>query len=165
MLTTEAFKLLGLCLLSGGITFFGISKSESLNACIKTRKAVEELLYAVESGIKYGGQGKQSIYNGFESNVLQGCGFLAAIKSGECETKCVKEYLKELDKDDSEALCSYFTLLGKSYSSKQEAEKCKAFAEEFARKGVLKEKNLISKSQLYKKLGLICAIMSVIIFI
>ncbi len=162
---TPIIKIIGLCLLSSGITVFGINKSAQLNMAVKKRKAVEELLFAIENGIRYGSIEKKRIYRSFENDILNECGFLEQLKNGKDEKECITLYLTELDKADQNALISFFESFGKSSSAEKEFNLCKSFIEEYKRIGTEKEKALISKSILYKKLGLICALMSVILLI
>lgn len=158
-------KYIGIALLSSCVALYGNMKSQQVKEAMSIRNSIIKLLHTIQSSIQYGGTVKSRIYYQFHDENLEKCGLLALLKSTQPDEDSIEKCLCLLEKEERRMLTSFFIQLGKNVSSKSEAQSCQRFINEFERAGEEFEKSRKAKKVLYKKLGIICALVTAVIFV
>ncbi len=158
-------KYIGIALLSSCVALYGNMKSQQVKEAMSIRNSIIKLLHTIQSSIQYGGTVKSRIYYQFHDENLEKCGLLPLLKSAHPDEFSIEKSLSLLEKEERCMLTGFFTQLGKSVSCKNEAEVCRRFINEFECAGEEFEKSRKAKTMLYKKLGIICALVTAVIFI
>ena len=128
------------------------------------RDEFSDFIKHVESCIRYGGTSLERIYCSYSSPLLDKYGFTMGLRNGYTKD-LVKNTLFLLSESEQAKADEFLKSLGKSRYREKETELCSYFCnmfEDMAKK-LLKEDE--TKILLYKKLGLIAALMTAVIFI
>ncbi len=160
-------KYIGIILTSGAISLYGAFASSKVKSAAKHRKALIELLYAIKSGIEYGGVSLDEIFCTFENSTLEKCGFISILRSPspnafenalECENLLISETEKAL-------FCEFAKKCGKSYYTFGEQKLCERYIAlaEAQDKKLCADEN--AKCTLYKRLGVLCGLLFAIILL
>lgn len=158
-------KYLGILAISCAISVFGAIKASEIKHKSEARKEILHFLMHVETGIKYGSSSLAEIYDSFKSDLLDKCGFTNIIRQGPPYTFSVEGSFSELSKEENSYLSEFFTKIGKSYSREEEIKLCRYYISVFELFYEESKKNDKSKAVLYRKLGIICALLAAIILI
>ena len=158
-------KYAGITLLSASIAVFGLIKSSEIKKALTIRKDVMGLLYAMGNALQFGGKSKEGIFKSFNCRTNELKTFLSSMLDGQNEHESVKVHLCSLTDEDKKLLSDFFTNFGKSTKRESELESLRHFNAEFERIGKQAEKEQLGKILLYRKLGIIIALLAAIIFI
>ncbi len=158
-------KYAGITLLSASIAVFGLIKSSEIKKALAIRKDVIGLLYAIENALQFGGKTKDCIFKSFNCNTNELKAFLASMLDGQNVHEYVKVHLCSLTDEDKKLLSDFFINFGKSTKCESELESLRHFIAEFERIGKQTEKEQQGKILLYRKLGIIIALLAAVIFI
>ncbi|MBQ8759472.1 MAG: stage III sporulation protein AB [Clostridia bacterium] len=158
-------KYAGIFILASSLSAYGAHLSSSLKANYILRKEILQLLRDLERSIRYA--------NTPIIEVIRSCRLPALMKSGFCDTFngcdnaeiAINSTLFCLSEKDREMLCAFFKRFGKSVYGEYELKNCNSLIEYFEKNLAESEKEVNTKSLLYKKIGLIVGILSAIIFI
>ena len=158
-------KYVGLVLVCVSIAVFGVVKSEEIKKALALRKSVTELLYSMENAVSGTGKGKLDIYRDFAENSGKLSTFLDQMAKGEDERKCVEKHLSSLCENDRKMLAEFFSDFGKYKDCESQVKMCRYFIKEFERAGQENEKEQRNRILLYRKLGIIFALVTAVIFL
>lgn len=128
------------------------------------REEFSDFIRYIESSIKYGGISLERIYSSYSSPLLDKYGFTVALRKGYTED-LVKNTLFLLSESERTKADEFLRSLGKSRYREKETEHCVCFCAMFEDKAKKLRKEDETKILLYKKLGLIAALMTAVIFI
>ncbi len=158
-------KITGIIILSVGISMYG----SILSLTVKERHIIIcellSLIKAIKNGIKYGSVPLEKIYNSTALPNLEKYGFLNAIKDGTLPCSAVNTHLQMLSHEDRDNLCEFFQQIGKSSSTDAEITLCDRYIILFEQREKDSLKENLEKSVLYKKLGIVAALVAAIIFL
>lgn len=158
-------KYAGIFAIASAIAAFGAIKASSIKQKSEIRKEIIRFISHIESCINFGTAPLCDIYCSFNSELFEKCGFKKLIASGFINQASIKNALSELSKDEIYTLSEFFSNIGTSFSRQEEIRLCKYYLSAFE---TFYEENIKtdnSKASLYKKLGIICALMTAIILI
>ena len=158
-------KYAGLVLVCVSIALFGVVKSEEIKKALILRKNLTQLLYSMENAVSGSGKSKYDIYRDFSESSPMLCSFLSDLAEGKDEKATVEKHLGALSKSDRKMLCDFFSDFGKYKDCESQVKKCRYFINEFERIGQENEKEQRNKMLLYKKLGIIFALATAVIFL
>ena len=158
-------KYAGICLVSVSMSLYGVIKAHEIKKSITLRKNILELLYHIENSIAYSGKRKDSIFKSFSPVPQALQNFLTEICRTDDIYKCVNNHLSILCKNDRQMLTGFFMALGKSTRCEKEAKNCRQFISEFEKSAQNTEKEQLNKITLYRKLGIIFALITAVIFL
>lgn len=158
-------KYIGILILACSISAYGTFLSSSLKATYNLRKDIIQLLKDIERSIKYGNVPIIEAIKSCKHPNLQKSGFCNIFSGCENAEFAINSTLYSLSEKDKEMLSNFFSRLGKSAYGEYELKNCRFFIEYFEKTQADSEKEITSKSLLYKKIGLIIGILSAIIFI
>lgn len=158
-------KYAGICLLSVCMAIYGVIKSADIKKALVLRKSVTQLLHHIENSVTYTGKSKDDIFNNFSTTDTSLSAFLRELCNTDETEKCINRHLDILSKKDKQMLTAFFNGLGKSTRREKEAKYCLLFTEEFERQGIDAEKEQLNKIMLYRKLGIIFALITAVIFL
>ena len=158
-------KYLGIMLISSGVFIFGNAKSSELSHAKKLSSELLDLFRTLERELTFENNSKLEIFSHFSGKLLNECGFIDALKHDTNYKVAINSHLYALDKKEKELLIEFFSEFGKSISRKKEADRCKSFIAEFEQ--AVKQSSILrqNKAILYRKLGIICALMTAVILI
>lgn len=159
------FKYAGIVLVCISIAVFGVVKSEEIKKALALRKSVTELLYEMENAVSSAGKSKLDIYRNFSENSGKLGAFLKDLSSGESEKICVEKHLCSLSENDRRMLADFFSDFGKYKDCESQVKMCRYFIKEFERAGQDSEKEQRNRILLYRKLGIIVALATAVIFL
>ena len=158
-------KYIGVFILSASISAYGSFLSSSIKGSCSLRKEVLQLLKDIERAIKYGNGQIIEIVRNCKSPYLTKCGFCTSIYNTTNAETAIATTLSALSEKDMEMLTDYFSKLGKTAFTELELKNCTYYIDYFEKTQNEYEKEVETKSLLYKKLGLIIGILTAIIFI
>lgn len=158
-------KYIGILILSLSVSAYGALLSKNLCDTHELRKEICSLIKNIEHGIRYGSKPTAEIISACKLKNLEKSGFITALLSGENEGAVIQSHLKMLTDEEKERLTSFFTNLGKSSYRESELDFCREYLEYFENFEKVSEKEVKEKSLLYKKIGIICGILTAIIFL
>ena len=157
-------KYAGIIVISCAISLFGAIKASEVNQKTKLRAEILRLICHIEAGIKYGSFHLSEIFGSFKSDLLEKNGFMTEIRSGCTDTgKIIESTLSALSTEEKTKLSQFFSQLGKSYCREEEISLCKYYISSLKSIYEANEKKDKAKAVLYKKLGIICALLTAII--
>lgn len=158
-------KYIGLLLICFSISVYGAKLSEEIMKKQKAKREVLQLLKVIESGIRYGNVSLKKTLQSFTSPTLEKSGFLEYLRKNGCITEeiCEKAFLT--DGADKAGICNFFEKIGKSTYSEKELLICKEYINRFSDSVSSSEAEAKAKADLYKKLGILTGIATMIIFI
>ena len=158
-------KYAGICILSVSMAIYGVIKSSEIKKSLTLRKSVAELLCYIENNVTYAGKSKNDIYKSFSPSCNQVSSFLIDLSNDGNIRESINKHLDILNKEDRRMLETFFTEFGKSTRREKEAKSCRLFREEFEKQGIDTEKEQMNKILLYRKLGIIFALITAVIFL
>ena len=158
-------KYAGICLLSVCMALYGVIKAHEIKKSIALRKNILELLYHIENSIAYSGKSKDRIFKSFSPVPRALQSFLTEIAITNNVSQCVNNHFSILCKNDRQMLTGFFMALGKSTRCENESKNCRQFISEFEKSGQNTEKEQLDKITLYRKLGIIFALITAVIFL
>ena len=123
-----------------------------------------DFMRQVENGIKYGGMSLEKIFGSYSSPLLDKKGFTAALRLGN-HPGIVSSTLPMLSENEKTMAEDFLSSLGKSRYRERETELCSGFIALFSEKAKAFQKEDETKILLYKKLGLLAALLTAVIFI
>ncbi len=160
-------KYIGIILTSGAISMCGAFASCKIKSTSYQRKGLIELLYAIKSGIEYGGTALEEIYSHFENTALEKCGFIGILRQGQSNAlenalNCTGLLLSDSDK----ALFFEFAKkCGKGFYAGNEKQLCSRYIAlcELLDKKCSADEN--TKCMLYRRLGILCGLLFAVILL
>ena len=158
-------NFLGIIFLCSSVCCLGVILGEKQKNASKLTEEILDLAGNITRNIKYEKKPLYYIYTTYSSPMLENRGFLQDLRQGNNIEQSVNNNLYELTKAQREDIISFFNGIGKSTHSKNELEKCNLYLEIFKEQNAAVQKEAKTKSLLYKKLGIIFAIMLAIILI
>lgn len=158
-------KYLGIILISSGVFIYGNLKSSELSYAKKLSFELLDFLRTLERELTFENYSKHEIFRQFSGKTLNECGFIDALMFGTDSTDAVNAHLGALDKNEKEILIDFFKEFGKSISRKKEADRCRSFEATFEQAVKQAGNHRQNKALLYRKLGIICALMTAVILI
>ena len=158
-------KILGLILVSGAVSAYGAYLSSQIRTANILRTEISDFLKHLYNGVKYTATSRERLFSGFSAKNLEKCGFLNILRLKNFSKQDFDESLYLLTAEEKNRLYDFFTNFGRSGFCDKEALFCLEYREYFDdRIKSLKNQDDI-RSVLYKKLGIIAALLTAIIFI
>lgn len=158
-------KILGMLFLCSSVCCFGIVLGEKQKTCAKLTEEILDLTNHITRNIKYEKKALNYVYSHYSSPLLEKTGFLEDLRQRNDIRTSVNQNLYTLTDELRENVISFFENLGKSAHSKNELEKCLLYLEIFHEQNEKASREAKAKSLLYKKLGIIFALLLAIILI
>lgn len=158
-------RYIGILILASSLSAYGSLLSLSLKSSNNLRKEIILLLRNIERCIKFKSCPVTEEIKNCNSPMLKKCGFCECLYRDDNAKAAVNSTLHTLSSKDREMLCEYFSTIGKSRYTEQELKTCRYYIEYFEQTQVQSEKDISTKINLYKKLGLLSGILTAIIFI
>ena len=158
-------KYAGIIAISCAISIFGAVKASDIKQRSEIRREILRFLSHIESEIKYGASPLSEIYFSFKSDLFDKCGFTNALKQGCLYSELIYNTLSDLSSEEKSKLSEFFSKIGTSYSRDEEISLCRYYISVFESFYETNEKSDKAKAVLYKKLGIICALLTAIILI
>lgn len=157
------FKYLGIAMISCSISMYGAYLSNKISMRSKFRSEMIDFIDGIEMSLKYDKKTLFDIYSSIPKKYISDSGFYDALISGGFENwlkTC--DILCDIEKDK---LSDFFASIGKSKTADGGISLCQSTKAILI--GILDKSEQEDKSKcfLYKKLGLICSLVSAIIFL
>lgn len=158
-------KFLGLSLITLSLTLLGNALSEEE----KNKQALKEeflrLLLEIERGIRYGGKPIETILECFTSPVLENSGLIGEMRNSKQYVYTIQNADILVDFSDKKLLCSFFENIGKSTNCEKELVICRECIERLQESIKKSHVECEKKAYIYRRMGLMSGILSVIILI
>jgi len=160
-------KYIGIILISGAISMYGAYLSYRVRTSAMQRKALLELMIYIKTGVENGPVKLCDIYASFDNKHLEDCGFIKLLHSpspGSLE-KALSESRIRIPENIKSLYIDFSKSIGMSSYKRDAISICERFT------GLIKaEEAKISekeekKEQLYRKLGLLCGLLSALLLI
>ena len=149
----QTIRICGIILIGCAISLFGVSKGESARKKVKYEKEYMRLLKHIESSVKYTSKPISQIISDFNSSFI------------DCDELQILPKTKDghIQNEHQKQLKNLFENLGKAYTRTRAESLCKIAVEAAENKVEKITKDELTKSVLYKKLGIIFGILTAII--
>ncbi len=158
-------KVMGIVLVASSVSVYGVMCSQRIKDSAKIREEICSFIGEIERGISFGRRRLCEIISGISSPLLAKSGFLQAINNQDDCKHAVNTYLSQLTDDEKNKLIYFLSNIGKSPFSEKEILLCKEYRLYFEEKTEIAKKDAAVKAELYKKIGIICAIGCGVIFL
>ncbi len=155
-------KLLGIILLSAGISFYSSYKAACLTKVKNTRALILQLLNSLCDGIKYNRSSLAGMLSDFEKSFSRSNSTLWRFDENDVLRF---KALHLLDSDEKALLNEFFHDFGKSPCSQQELERSLYYFSKYEKMKKCKDEKCNNSIFLYKRAGVIFALLAAIIFI
>lgn len=161
----QIIKYMGIILLSGSVSCFGVILSSRLKQVYRLRTEVISLLKDIERGIIHGRIPVSVILRDFPDGKLRQTGFCQRIMKLQNPYSAVEESLAIFSDEDKKMLVGFFSQLGKSGSSECERQNCRYIIDYFEKTQPVSEGEITEKASLYRKISATFALLTAIILI
>lgn len=158
-------RYFGIIILATSLSAYGSYMASSIKNSYILRCELIQLLKEIERTIKFGNMAVIDVIKNCKLEKLVKCGFCDEFNGGKSAKTVINSTLYQLYQKDREMLIDFFSRAGKTAYGDLELKNCRYFIDYFESTQSQYEKTILSKSLLYKKIGLIIGILTAIIFI
>ena len=158
-------KYIGIIIFCSAVSAYGAYLSHGISHALKIREELLSFIKHIENSIRYTNAPLYSIYASFTSNLLEKCGFTQVLKKESISEKDIDESLYMLSDDEKSLIYEMLQNLGKSHYTEKELSLISGCKAAFEEKSSRRQNDDKVRVLLYKKLGLIAALISAIILI
>ena len=163
--TYPMIKAAGIILLSASVYIYGTFLSRRTGYTQAVREEILSLLKAMERDIKYGRRPISEILTSFNAETQSVQSFIHAVSDGKCVSVEADRHFYNLSLSERDKITRLFSEIGKSSSSDKELILCRNCIDFFGENNAKTKKDSDSGSLLYRRLGLIGGILTIIILI
>ncbi len=160
-------KLFGILLVSSAITLYGLCRAKDLERQKKNRHALAALMLHLQNGISHGGLPQETLYASFHNEQLEKEGFCAILRNG--EPGALTQALEQTKLGLSDNMRTHYLELaeglGKSGFRAVESERLARFLGEIAVENEKSDKEDAARQMLYKRLGLLGALLAALLLL
>lgn len=160
-------KYAGIILLSGAISMYGAHLSLAVKEKAEMRTALLELVIRIKNEIEIGAVPMNDIFSLYENKYLEKIGFLSALKSGKPNafSDAVDTVRSILPESLAKLYVNLAESLGKSRFKTAESEMLARYISQIEAEEKRLAENDLSKIELYRKLGILCGLMTALILV
>lgn len=160
-------KYAGIILLSGAVSMYGAYLSLKVKENIKLRQALLELIIHIRSHVEASAEPIYDIFAIYESRQLEKAGVLAVLKSTEHNAfgKAIDGIYDTLPERIAILYATLASELGKSKSRTSEVEMLTRYISDIKAEEERLKRDDFAKTELYKRLGILCGLLLALILI
>ena len=158
-------KLLGIFLISSSVCVYGMNLSRKVKYTNTLREDIYLLLKAIERDIKFGCIPISRILASYTPITKSIEELLSSLSNEKNADNTIEENLQLLTENEREKLKVFFSVIGKSSCSEKELILCRNCIDFFEEINAKSKKDADTSATLYRKLGILGGIMTIIILI